>query len=241
MPQLPATTVVPAWLTLGVIAGSTSSRLSSWVCGSMKPGATTLPRASISLAADAPAGSAPSATMRSPATARSPATGGAPVPSISWALRMIRSARIGGAGMGIPALRGRARHATTAPRRLPTRAAAPVSQCGCILGRAGPGCRRFRHAAPQYDPGTAMTAAAPRRAAAPAAPAPIPFIDLQAQRRRIAGAVERAIARVLEHGQFIMGPELAELERRLADYCGVKHPGAGGNGTDALRLLLMAH
>ncbi|MBI3516385.1 MAG: DegT/DnrJ/EryC1/StrS aminotransferase family protein, partial [Proteobacteria bacterium] len=83
-----------------------------------------------------------------------------------------------------------------------------------------------------------MTAAAPRRAAAPVPPAPIPFIDLQAQRRRIAGAVERAIARVLEHGQFIMGPEIVELERRLADYCGVKHAVACGSGTDALLLLL---
>jgi dTDP-4-amino-4,6-dideoxygalactose transaminase len=87
-----------------------------------------------------------------------------------------------------------------------------------------------------------MTAAASRRPAAPAAAAPaaIPFIDLQAQRRRIAGPVERAIARVLEHGQFIMGPEIAELERRLAAYCGVKHALACGSGTDALLLLLMA-
>jgi len=100
----------------------------------------------------------------------------------------------------------------------------------------------------QYDAATqnardsAMTAAASRRPVAPkaAAPAPIPFIDLQAQRRRIAGPVERAIARVLEHGQYIMGPEIAELERRLADYCGVKHALACGSGTDALLLLLMA-
>jgi len=70
--------------------------------------------------------------------------------------------------------------------------------------------------------------------------APIPFIDLQAQRRRIAAEVERAIARVLAHGQFIMGPEIAELERRLAEYCGVRHALACGSGTDALLLLLMA-
>jgi dTDP-4-amino-4,6-dideoxygalactose transaminase len=87
-----------------------------------------------------------------------------------------------------------------------------------------------------------MSSAAPRRSAAPisAAPAPIPFIDLQAQRRRIASDVERAIARVLAHGQFIMGPEIAELERALADYCGVKHALACGSGTDALLLLLLA-
>src|SRR5579862_3707985 len=87
-----------------------------------------------------------------------------------------------------------------------------------------------------------MSSAVPRRSAAPvpAALAPIPFIDLQAQRRRIAPDVERAIARVLEHGQFIMGPEIAELERALADYCGVKHALACGSGTDALLLLLLA-
>jgi UDP-2-acetamido-2-deoxy-ribo-hexuluronate aminotransferase len=87
-----------------------------------------------------------------------------------------------------------------------------------------------------------MSSAAPRRSAAPvpATPAPIPFIDLQAQRRRIASEVERAIGRVLEHGQFIMGPEIAELERALADYCGVKHALACGSGTDALLLLLLA-
>ncbi|MEJ0070453.1 MAG: DegT/DnrJ/EryC1/StrS family aminotransferase [Pseudomonadota bacterium] len=87
-----------------------------------------------------------------------------------------------------------------------------------------------------------MSSAAPRRSAAPVptALAPIPFIDLQAQRRRIATDVERAIGRVLEHGQYIMGPEIAELERVLADYCGVKHALACGSGTDALLLLLLA-
>jgi len=87
--------------------------------------------------------------------------------------------------------------------------------------------------------------ATPRRPAVPvtepaAARAPIPFIDLQAQRRRIAADVEQAIVRVLEHGAFIMGPEIGQLERQLADYCGVKHALACGSGTDALMLLLMA-
>ncbi|HUA54780.1 MAG TPA: DegT/DnrJ/EryC1/StrS family aminotransferase [Candidatus Sulfotelmatobacter sp.] len=86
-----------------------------------------------------------------------------------------------------------------------------------------------------------MSPAVSRSVAAPAAPPPIPFIDLQAQRRRIAGEVERAIARVLAHGQFIMGPEIAELEHRLAAYCGVKHAVTCGSGTDALMLLLMAN
>ena len=88
-----------------------------------------------------------------------------------------------------------------------------------------------------------MPSASARRAAAPSsapAPAPIPFVDLQAQRRRIAGDVERAIARVLEHGQYILGPEIAELERALAEYCGVKHALTCGSGTDALLLLLLA-
>jgi dTDP-4-amino-4,6-dideoxygalactose transaminase len=87
-----------------------------------------------------------------------------------------------------------------------------------------------------------MSSAAPRRSAAPvpAALAAIPFIDLQAQRRRIATDVERAIGRVLEHGQYILGPEVAELERALADYCGVRHALSCGSGTDALLLLLLA-
>jgi dTDP-4-amino-4,6-dideoxygalactose transaminase len=89
-----------------------------------------------------------------------------------------------------------------------------------------------------------MPPAVSRRAVPSAEPqtasAPIPFIDLQAQRRRIAAALERAIARVLAHGQFIMGPEIAELERQLADYCRTRHALACGSGTDALLLLLMA-
>jgi dTDP-4-amino-4,6-dideoxygalactose transaminase len=97
----------------------------------------------------------------------------------------------------------------------------------------------------QNDPGSVMTAvASSQRSAQPAdqnrPAAPIPFIDLQAQRRRIAGDVERAIARVLEHGAFIMGPEIAELEQQLAAFCGVKHALTCGNGTDALLLLLLA-
>ena len=58
---------------------------------------------------------------------------------------------------------------------------------------------------------------------APAIHRPIPFIDLQAQRRRIGGAIEAAIERVLAHGQFIMGPEVAEFEARMAEYCGAPH------------------
>lgn len=68
----------------------------------------------------------------------------------------------------------------------------------------------------------------------------IPFIDLQAQRRRIDGEVRAAIARVLEHGQYIMGPEVGELERQLAEFSGARHVITCANGTDALVLALMA-
>jgi dTDP-4-amino-4,6-dideoxygalactose transaminase len=68
--------------------------------------------------------------------------------------------------------------------------------------------------------------------------APIAFVDLAAQRNRLGGRIEQAIARVLEHGQFIMGPEVAELERRLADYCGAAECVTCANGTDALELAM---
>ena len=70
--------------------------------------------------------------------------------------------------------------------------------------------------------------------------AAIPFIDLQAQRRRLDGRIEAAIGRVLDHGAFIMGPELAELERQLAAYAGVHHAIGCASGTDALLLPLLA-
>ncbi len=69
---------------------------------------------------------------------------------------------------------------------------------------------------------------------------PIPFIDLQAQRARIAGNIDAAIRRVLDHGNFIMGPEVGELEARLAGYCGAGHAITCASGTDALLLALMA-
>jgi dTDP-4-amino-4,6-dideoxygalactose transaminase len=68
---------------------------------------------------------------------------------------------------------------------------------------------------------------------------PIPFIDLQAQRRRLGTALDEAIARVLEHGRYIMGPEIGELEARLAAFCGARHAISCANGTDALALGLM--
>jgi dTDP-4-amino-4,6-dideoxygalactose transaminase len=69
---------------------------------------------------------------------------------------------------------------------------------------------------------------------------PIEFVDLAAQRRRIGLRMEDAILRVVEHGKFIMGPEVAALESELAAFCGAKHVLSCANGTDALGLALMA-
>ena len=66
------------------------------------------------------------------------------------------------------------------------------------------------------------------------------FIDLAAQRELLGDSVERAISAVLDHGQFILGPEVAELERQLAAFCGARHCISCANGTDALLLALMA-
>ena len=68
----------------------------------------------------------------------------------------------------------------------------------------------------------------------------IPFIDLQAQRARIADKIDAALARVLAHGQFIFGPEVKAFEGQLAAFCGARHCLANANGTDALALPLMA-
>lgn len=66
------------------------------------------------------------------------------------------------------------------------------------------------------------------------------FIDLQAQRARIKPQIDAAIQRVLDHGQFINGPEVAELEEKLAAYTGAKHCIGVANGTDALQIAQMA-
>src|SRR4029078_12667352 len=69
---------------------------------------------------------------------------------------------------------------------------------------------------------------------------PIPFIDLGAQRRRLGSKVDEAIARVLAHGQYMLGPEVRLLEADLAGFCGAKHVISCSNGTDALALILRA-
>ena len=68
----------------------------------------------------------------------------------------------------------------------------------------------------------------------------IPFVDLAAQQDRLRADIESGIARVLQHGQFILGPEVEELEQRLAAYCGARHCISCANGTDALQIALMA-
>ena len=75
---------------------------------------------------------------------------------------------------------------------------------------------------------------------AAAAPTPIEFVDLQAQRRHIGARMDDAIRRVLEHGRYILGPEVQEFEKRLAQFSGAKHVLSCANGTDALGLALMA-
>lgn len=67
----------------------------------------------------------------------------------------------------------------------------------------------------------------------------LPFIDLKTQQARIRVQIDEAIKRVLDHGAYIMGPEVFALEKRLAEFCGVKHVITCANGTDALILALM--
>ncbi len=71
-------------------------------------------------------------------------------------------------------------------------------------------------------------------------PPMIPFIDVAAQRRRLGGAVDAAVARVLSHCQFILGPEVRAFEAELAKFCGAKHAVTCASGTDALVLALRA-
>lgn len=67
----------------------------------------------------------------------------------------------------------------------------------------------------------------------------MPFIDLAAQQQRLGPRLEAAIAAVLAHGRYVLGPEVETLERRLAERVGVAHCIACGNGTDALQIALM--
>ena len=67
------------------------------------------------------------------------------------------------------------------------------------------------------------------------------FIDLTTQQKRIRDKIEANITAVLDHGKYIMGPEIKTLENRLAEYVGVKHAIGCASGTDALLMALMAY
>jgi len=66
------------------------------------------------------------------------------------------------------------------------------------------------------------------------------FLDLKTQQKRIRKPLEKRISTILDHGAYIMGPEVFELEEKLSDYCGVKHAISCSSGTDALLIPLMA-
>lgn len=68
----------------------------------------------------------------------------------------------------------------------------------------------------------------------------IPFIDLKAQYQALKSSIDARIHRVLDHGQYIMGPEVVELEEKLANYTGAKHCITVASGTEALLISLMA-
>ena len=69
---------------------------------------------------------------------------------------------------------------------------------------------------------------------------PIPFLDIQAQQRELREEILEAVRRVVESGQFILGPEVAAFEREFAEYCGAAHGVGVNSGTSALHLALLA-
>jgi dTDP-4-amino-4,6-dideoxygalactose transaminase len=68
----------------------------------------------------------------------------------------------------------------------------------------------------------------------------MPFIDLAAQRARIADRIDAAVRKVVASGAYVMGPEVFELEKQLAAFCGAKHCVSCASGTDALTMVLLA-
>ena len=69
---------------------------------------------------------------------------------------------------------------------------------------------------------------------------PLPFVDLKRQQEQVRPQIDAAITRVLDHGQYVLGPEVRELEKQLADFCGAPFALSCASGTDALLLALMA-
>src|SRR5437763_2989523 len=121
-------------------------------------------------------------------------------------------------------------------------------RCPGPAARLGQSCRR---AARRRSRLSALRSALPRSRTGPhrgdrlmadaavLSAEPIEFVDLGAQRRHIGPRMDEAIRRVVEHGRYILGPEVGELERRLGEFCGAKHVLSCANGTDALGLALM--
>ena len=77
-------------------------------------------------------------------------------------------------------------------------------------------------------------------ASAPDAPPPLPFADLKAQYAALREQIGARLQRVLDHGQYIMGPEVQELEQRLAAFVGTRHCIGVASGTEALLIAMMA-
>jgi UDP-2-acetamido-2-deoxy-ribo-hexuluronate aminotransferase len=72
-------------------------------------------------------------------------------------------------------------------------------------------------------------------------PKKIDFVDLKTQQKKIRENVQQRIEKVLDHGSYILGPEVKELEESLSRYVGMRHCVSCGNGTDALLMALMAY
>src|SRR6201995_2988725 len=68
----------------------------------------------------------------------------------------------------------------------------------------------------------------------------VPFLDLKAQQARIGSDLRRRLDKVLEHCQFVLGPEVREFEAELAKFCGARHCVGVSSGTDALQIAVMA-
>ncbi len=67
----------------------------------------------------------------------------------------------------------------------------------------------------------------------------IPFVDLKAQHMRLKSEIDRRVAAVMDHGRFILGPEVGEFEEALAEHCGATHAIGVSSGTDALLMAMM--
>lgn len=72
-----------------------------------------------------------------------------------------------------------------------------------------------------------------------AAPKPVSFLDLPAQQKRMGASLKRRLETVMDHCRFVMGPEVEELEKALAAYCGARHAIGVSSGTDALLAVIM--